>query len=99
MKLKSVPLFLLALSLVYACSAAGTSRVFQGYVQSSATDENDNPTEIYLFDGKEEYQVEKGKIRNELLELVDRKISAKVVISEGWGGKKTALVEQYKVIE
>lgn len=91
-----------ALALLFVpigCSMGGASQTLVGYVQSSATDENDNPTEIFLFDGKNEYRIEKGKVQRELLDLVDRKISAQVVISDGWGGKKEIDIEEYKVVE
>lgn len=82
-----------------ACSVGANAQTLVGYVQSSATDENDNPTDIFLFDGKNEYQIKKNDVQQKLLDLVDRKISAQAVISEGWGGKKIADIEEYKVVE
>ena len=100
MKMSGKTIAALAVALVpIACSVGGASQTLVGYVQSSATDENDNPTEIFLFDGKNEYRIEKGKVQRELLDLVDRKISARVVISDGWGGKQEIEIEEYKVVE
>lgn len=85
----------------FACSATGGGpSTIVGYVQSAKTDENDNPTDIYIFDGKDNYHVEKNKRQTELLDLVDRQVKVQGTVSKGWGSKEMDItVKSYEVLD
>ncbi len=83
-----------------ACSVQQSEPVtITGYILSSATDENDNPVGVYLFDGKDEYHIADNKLEKELLDLVDQRVEVQGVASQGGGGKQSLVVEKYKKVE
>ncbi len=82
---------------LFSC-AASTDAVITGFVQATETDENDNPVDIYLFDGKDEYRFSESKAHEQLFDLVDRKVTITGTVSD-WGGKKTISVDEYKVVD
>ena len=75
----------------------GSGDLIVGYVQSTKTDEYDMPVELSLFDGKDEYKIQKNEKRAELMDLLDRKIAATGSISEEWGGKKQIEIESFEL--
>lgn len=80
------------------CSA-GESVKLTGYVLSSKTDENDNPVDIYLFDGTTEYPIEKNDSQEKLLDLVDQKVQIEGTLGSSFGGKKSVTIERFKRLE
>ena len=84
--------------LLFAACSTTTPVKLVGLVQSSKTDENDNPTEIFLWDGKEAIPIEKNDSQNQLLEKVDSKIEAHGTLTEGSSGKKSLEIESFKVL-
>lgn len=94
-------IFFLILLFSPSCTfVSGKQKTLTGFVQSSKTDKNDNPTEIYLFDGKEEYQIEENKQQEKLLDQVDRKVVVKGSVGTSFGGKKKYItVEEFQVLD
>lgn len=94
-----LPRFGLGLGLALAASGCslGSSTQVTGYVQSVKTDAYDTPTDISLFDGKDEYEIEKNDQQKALIDLVNRKISAQGNVNETWGGKKQIEIESFEV--
>lgn len=92
---------LLLFSLFFsACSiGSGTPRIINGFVQSSKTDNNDNPTEIYIFDSKDEYFVEENDIQKQLLDNTDRRVVVKGDISSSFSGKKYITIHEVQFLD
>jgi hypothetical protein len=92
--------FLLSLAAALSsCSVSAERETITGFVQSLSVDEDDNPTAVYVFDGKTEYVVKKDKKETELLDYVDRKVTATGVVSDAGQGKKTIEIESYKLVD
>ena len=89
---------LVAVVTFVGCSA-GESVKLSGYVLSSKTDENDNPVDIYLFDGSSEYPIEKNSAQEQLLDLVDQKVQVEGTVESTFSGKKSVTVERFKRLE
>jgi hypothetical protein len=81
------------------CAVSAVDETVTGYIQSSKLDDDDNPTEVYLFDGHVEYDFPKGGKQKELLDFVDRKVSVKGRVTDGAEGKKQLEIESYKVLD
>ena len=86
-------------ALFAGCVASSVNETVTGYIQSSKLDDDDNPIDVYLFDGKTEYLITKNPKHNELLDLVDRKVSVKGEVSDAPEGKKRIDVESFKVVD
>ena len=69
-----------------------------GLVQTSKTDDGDNPIDIYLWDGKVGYPIDENAKKTQLLEKVDSKIEAEGEMTESYGGKKTIVIEKYRIL-
>jgi len=92
-------LFLIAAGMSGCSGAFSTTESVTGFVQSGGTDDNDEPIDIYIFDGTTEYHVTESIAEKQLKELVDRKVKATGDVSEGREGKKTISVKDYKLLD
>lgn len=91
-------LILLLLVFLSACSTTTQTKLV-GLVQSSKTDDSDNPVEIYLWDGKTPVPIEENPNQQVLLDKVDSKIEAEGELTETYSGKKSFLVKKYKILK
>lgn len=93
-------LLLIAFFLLSACSfPVGSDRLVTGFIQSSKTDDNDNPVDGFIWDGKTEYRIGDNKKKDELLELIDRKVAIRGRLFKDWGGKMEVEVDSYQVLD
>lgn len=94
-------IFLLFLLFSNSCSlSSGSPKILTGFIQSSKTDKNDNPTEIFIFDGKNEYLIEENEQQKQLLDAVDKKVSVKGDVSTSYSGKKNFVtVNEFQILD
>lgn len=93
-------IFLLILLFSTGCALSfGNQKILTGFVQSAKTDKNDNPVEIYIFDGKEEYQIEENDLQEKLLEEIDKKVVVKGAVGTSFSGKKYITIEDFQILD
>lgn len=91
---------LLVIGLLSGCSSGlNGPMVLTGFVQSSKTDDNDNAVEAYIWDGSKQFHVSKGPQLEELLELIDRKVSVRGNVSTDWDERYHIEVESFTVVD
>ena len=88
-------LFLILIVIMSACSST-TQVKLVGLVQSSKTDDSDNPIDIF---GKSAYPIDQSPSQEQLLEKVDSKIEADAELTESYSGKKTILIKKFRILK
>jgi hypothetical protein len=95
--------FLLIHTLIFTaigCSSSLGTKELTGIVQASRTDDDDRAVDGFIFDGKEEFYLIDGSVKDKLLDQVDAKVRVKGEISESWfTGKKYIDIDTYKIVE
>ena len=97
--LKIISLILVSSLWLVSCAAGSVNQSVTGFIQSTGVDDDDNPIDVYIFDGKTEYKIAKNKQHSELLNLVDHKVSASGEVSDAGEGKKLIAVDKYKILD
>ncbi len=90
-----------AISAVMGAGACATSHpmVVTGYIETTKTDDNDNPVDINIWDDKRQYDIVKKGQYKPMLDFVDHKVSAKGQVKELGNGKSEIEVESFQVID
>ncbi len=97
--MKKIFLLILFFSIISCSLSSGSPKILTGFVQSSKTDKNDNPVEIYIFDGADEYQIEENDLQEKLLDEVDKKVVVKGDVGTSFSGKKYITIEEYQILD